>query len=59
MTLTGPIEISISFSSFFQSDAAYPEIEARAMVVAKNLGAEFWPTSSKTGILSRCFFSLP
>lgn len=33
-----------------QSEAAYAEIETRAMAVASNLGAEYWPTSSKTGI---------
>lgn len=42
----------------FQSDAAYIEVETRAIVVANNLGAEFWPTSSKSGILSHWFSPL-
>ncbi|KAK7481579.1 hypothetical protein BaRGS_00027228 [Batillaria attramentaria] len=42
--------------SLLNSDAAYTEVETRAMVVANNLGAEFWPTSSKSGYNVQDFF---
>ena len=44
-----PIKFLIGTKRDLLSDAAYVEVETRSMVLANNLRAEFWPTSSKTG----------
>lgn len=51
-----PIKFVVGTKRDLLSDAAYAEVETRAMVVANNLGAEYWPTSSKSGWNVQEFF---
>lgn len=51
-----PIKFLVGTKRDLLSDAAYAQVETRAVVVANNLGAEYWPTSSKTGVNIQEFF---
>ncbi|PVD32911.1 hypothetical protein C0Q70_08358 [Pomacea canaliculata] len=51
-----PIKFLVGMKRDLLSEAAYTEIETRAMAVASTLGAEYWPTSSKTGQYVQEFF---
>ncbi|XP_076434760.1 ras-related protein Rab-34-like [Babylonia areolata] len=52
-----PLKFLVGTKRDLLSDAEFAEVEVRAMVLAKNLGAEFWPTSSKTGENVQAFFA--
>lgn len=51
-----PLKFLVGNKRDLMSDAAYAEVEARAMAVANNLGAEYWPTSAKSGMNVQQFF---
>lgn len=51
-----PVKFLVGTKRDLLSDAEYAEVEARAMVLAKDLQAEFWPTSSKSGENVQEFF---
>ncbi|KAL8584785.1 hypothetical protein ACOMHN_035704 [Nucella lapillus] len=51
-----PVKFLVGMKRDLLSEAAYSEVEARSQAVAKNLQAEFWPTSSKSGENIQEFF---
>ncbi len=50
------MNVGIHFNLCFQSEVSYQLIEAEAIKLANEIGAEFWALSSLTGQFIMCYY---